>query len=273
MSSAPNQQLPRISNEVAASHEDLELFRRLLRVARFVQAHDIDDFSLYGNISTPPCADKVVGNQDPSLTQYSCDNGADGGFLRPGMMDNTTSIGNATRIDNDYDKGDDDEYDEDEDEEVAEAEEDSRNAAAILSQPAGLGNKAPQIPQLKQSNNQQHNTRAAAQRQCHQQQQPQRQQRTHAAVEKRYRSVVNSKIQQLSAIIPASDTFSLIDPNLVPEDQGAGVTQKVPSKSVVLDRAIQHINHLVSTYQQCETDRNELRRKLQLWLDETSSLR
>jgi Helix-loop-helix DNA-binding domain len=213
-------------------------------------------------------ADKVVGSQDPALTQYTCDNGADSGFSGPDLIGN--SIGHAAGMDDDYNNDNDDEYDDDEeDEEGEEAEEDNTNAAAIFSQPVGLSNKVPQISQRKQPNNPQNNTGAAAQHQRRQQQQ-QQQQRAHAAVEKRYRSAVNSKIQQLSALIPPSNTFSLIDQNAPPEDQGAGATQKVPTKSVVLDRAIQYINHLVSTYEQYEMERDELRRKLQLWLDETS---
>jgi len=161
-----------------------------------------------------------------------------------------------------------DEYDDDEeDEEGEEAEEDNTNGAAIYSHAVGLSNRAPQTSQRKQPNNPQNNTGPAAQRQRQQQQQ----QRAHAAVEKRYRSVVNSKIQQLNALIPPSNTFSPTDQNTPPEDQEAGATQKVPTKSVVIDRAIQYINHLVSTYEQYEAERDELRRKLQLWLDETSS--
>ncbi|RDL36345.1 uncharacterized protein BP5553_05697 [Venustampulla echinocandica] len=232
MSSASNDsnQLPRISlDECPTSREDFELFRRLLRVVRLLNARDIDDLG-----ATPP------------------------------------SIRHAAGMDNDYNNDNDDEYDDDDEDEDEEADEDSTNAGLIFSQPVGPGNKGPQIPQRQQPNTQQNNTGEGAQRQRHRQQQQQGQ-RAHAAVEKRYRSVINSKIQQLSASIPASNTFSLIDPNMPPEDQGAGTTQKVPTKSVVLDRAIQYINHLVSTYQQYETERNELRRKLQLWLDDTSS--
>lgn len=200
-------------------------------------------------------------------------------MIDPDLRGNTSqSIGHAAGNENNYNDNDDDYDDDYEDEDYddeyyqgEDMEEDQADGTAIFSQPARLGSKVPQTSQRKQTNNQQNNIGPSAQRQRHQQQQQQQQrQRAHAAVEKRYRSVVNSKIRQISALIPASDTFSLSDPNAPPEDQGAEATQKVPTKSVVLDRAIQYINHLVSSYQRNEMERNELRRKLQLWLDDTS---
>lgn len=228
-------------------------------------------------------ADTVVGNQDPSLTKYNLHTGPDCGFLGPDLVPNTPlSIGHAAGMDNDYNDNDDEcDDDDNEDKEGDKAKEDSPVTAALFSQPVGQGINAPYTSQRKQQNNQQENTRASAQRQRQQQQQqqqqPQQQQqqqpkeRRHAAVEKRYRSVLNSKIQQLDASIPALNTFSLTDSNAPPEDQGAGATQKVPTKSVVMDRAIQYLNHLVSTYEQYETERNELQRKLRLWLDDIPS--
>lgn len=59
----------------------------------------------------------MVGNQDPALTPYTCDNGADGGFLGPDFIGNTSrSIGHAAGMDNDYNIHNDDEYDDDDDE-------------------------------------------------------------------------------------------------------------------------------------------------------------
>ena len=225
----------------------------------------------------------MVWNKDSAFTQYNRDNGADSGMIDPDLIGNTSqSTGHAVGNENNYDNNDDeydDEDDEDEDYQGEEMEEDPADGTAIFSQPVGLGSKVPQTPQRKQTNNQQNNIGASAQRQRRQQQQKQQQQqqqqeqqqqRAHAAVEKRYRSVVNSKIRQLSALIPESNAFNPSDLNAPLEDQGAGAMQKVPTKSVVLERAIQYINHLVSSYEQTETERDKLRRKLQLWLDDTS---
>ena len=95
---------------------------------------------------------------------------------------------------------------------------------------------------------------------------------------------MNRKIQELNALIPASNTFSPIHSNAPPDNnQEAGgatltttatttttttATQETPTKSVVLDRAIHYLHHLVSTYEQYQKERNELRRGLQLWLDD-----
>jgi hypothetical protein len=43
--------------------------------------------------------------------------------------------------------------------------------------------------------------------------------------------------------------------------------QKVATKSVVLDWALQYMNNLVSTYQQYETESDDLRRRVQLFVD------
>ena len=50
MSSGSNQPPHTSSDEYAASREDLELFRRLLRVARLIKANDIDNLGGYPNI-------------------------------------------------------------------------------------------------------------------------------------------------------------------------------------------------------------------------------
>ena len=47
MSSASNQPPHVSSDEYAASREDLELFRRLLRVARLIKANDFDNLGWY----------------------------------------------------------------------------------------------------------------------------------------------------------------------------------------------------------------------------------
>lgn len=76
-------------------------------------------------------------------------------------------------------------------------------------------------------------------------------------------------------MIPASNTFSLADePSGSSLGENANTTDpaKQQTKSVVLDRAIQYIHHLVSTYEQYEAEQNNLRAKLQLWLDDTSLL-
>lgn len=42
-----SRQPPSISSDNAASREDLELFQRLLRVARLLKSGDVDDLCLY----------------------------------------------------------------------------------------------------------------------------------------------------------------------------------------------------------------------------------
>jgi hypothetical protein len=270
MASASNQSPRTTPHELAASHEDIELFRRLLRVARFVQAHDTGELSAFGS-SNPSAPNNEVGNQGSSPPQYPSDIAAGRGFVGHDLIGNAYSgIGNTTRIGDGYNNVN-ELYDNEDDEGAGIAEQESINPTAISSQSSTLVTNAPQISQSKELNNQTHNTKETPRNQRHQQQPQQQQQRAHAAVEKRYRSVINSKIQQLSALISASNSFSLIDSNALPEDQRTGMEPKVPSKSIILDRAIQHINHLVSTYEQYETESNELRAKLQLWLDETSS--
>jgi hypothetical protein len=104
---------------------------------------------------------------------------------------------------------------------------------------------------------------------------------------------LNRKIQQLNACIPESNTFT---PTLAPcqdaeilinaaaesigsqrqkgpeataraEKQESSSNNNTPTKSVVLDRAIQYVRHLVSTHEQYQTERSELRQRLQLWLN------
>jgi hypothetical protein len=92
---------------------------------------------------------------------------------------------------------------------------------------------------------------------------------------------MNRKIQELNALIPASNTFSPTHSSVPPDNNQASgdatiatttaaaatATQETPTKSVVLDRAIHYLHHLVSTYEQYQKERNELRQGLQLWLD------
>ncbi|KAM0343558.1 hypothetical protein ACHAPU_008453 [Fusarium lateritium] len=85
-------------------------------------------------------------------------------------------------------------------------------------------------------------------------------QRRHAAVEKRYRSVINSKIQQLNDLVPPSTA------------EPRPASGKAPTKAVVMDRALRHIDTLVSTYGEYEKERNELRQKLETWLDDFDTI-
>lgn len=178
---------------------------------------------------------------------------------------------NYDDYDDDHDDYDNDE-DDDDNEEGEAVREGSSNAAALLNQPV-IPNKtqSPKPSRPKQSGREQDSGGAAPTRRRPRQRPDQQQhQRPHAAVEKRYRSVVNSKIQQLRASIPPSITFSPIHANTPPESRAAEAVQEMPTKSIVLDRATQYINHLVATYEQYETERTELRRKLQFWLDNIS---
>lgn len=115
------------------------------------------------------------------------------------------------------------------------------------------------------------------QQQRQREQEQQQQQRDHAVVEKRYRSVINSKIQQLNDIIPPSNRFDPADTSVEPghpEGQDVKIkgAQKTPTKSVVLDRALQYLTHLVSTYQQYEKERDDLRRRIQSFVDDVLPL-
>ena len=115
------------------------------------------------------------------------------------------------------------------------------------------------------------------QQQRQREQEQQQQQRDHAVVEKRYRSVINSKIWQLNDIIPPSTKFDPADTPVEPghyEDQDAKIkgAQKTPTKSVVLDRALQYLNHLVSTHHQYEKERDDLRRRIQSFVDDVLPL-
>lgn len=109
--------------------------------------------------------------------------------------------------------------------------------------------------------------------QSHRQRQQYQQQRKHATVEKRYRNGINSKIQKLSHLIPASNTFNPADPHHESAENNDAIegAQKVPTKSVVLDKAIQYINHLVATHEQYETEQQELKRRLEIWLEDDAS--
>lgn len=169
----------------------------------------------------------------------------------------------ATGTYDDYHANGDDDEDEDDEEKLGGEAEGSQSAAVIFCLPAGPRNETARLSRCKQPSIPQKDIKISIEQQ---------QQRPHAAVEKRYRSDMNSKIQQLNDSIPASNTFSLVGPKVSPKDYMVGAPQKVPTKSVVLDRAMQYINHLAFTYEQYETECNELRRKLQFWLDNVSTV-
>ena len=275
--SSSSRQLSSISPEATASREDLELFQRLLRVARLLNNHDLGDLCTY-SITPRPCApvESTPGNQTPSLNHAGHIGASDG---RQGSSDNGNT---SSRVEQDagtdmtYDDYDDDEYDDD-DEEGEESREGSTNAVGRSDQLVIPNNINSSQPSRRKASSKRQNspdpalTRRRRRQRPDQQQQQQQYERPHAAVEKRYRSVVNSKIQQLRASIPPSNTFSPTDANTPPESRAAEAAQEMPTKSIVLDSATQYINHLVATYQQYETERTELRRKLQLWLDNISA--
>lgn len=90
--------------------------------------------------------------------------------------------------------------------------------------------------------------------------------RPHAAVEKRYRRTVNTKLQQLHASIPASEKFVLSSDR---DDQvPAPNDTEQAAKPVVLDKAIQYITHLLSTYRTYENDIQQLRRQVRDLVEE-----
>lgn len=93
--------------------------------------------------------------------------------------------------------------------------------------------------------------------------------RPHAAVEKRYRRTVNTKLQQLYASIPASGKFEIrddyqIEMNSVNESEQA-------AKPAVLDKAIQYVSHLVETYHKYDQDIRELRKQVRELVEEDDS--
>ncbi|KAI5468186.1 hypothetical protein BGZ63DRAFT_419815 [Mariannaea sp. PMI_226] len=251
---------------LAASREDFELFRRLMRVARLMELQD----------------GTALVNQDCSLTTYTPHTRPNSGFLQSNIIPNTPlGIEEVVSMENDYNYEDEDEDDDSDhdDKEVEEASEGSPITEALFSPSIGLGVAAARNSQSTSGDSQQGITRTPAQRRRQQQQQQQQQkrrkqmtqeqprQRQHAAVEKRYRSVLNSKIQQLNELIPSSNTYCLPGSGQSQENQRAGETDRVPTKAIVLDRALQYMNNLVSTYEQYERERNELRSKMQAWLD------
>lgn len=85
--------------------------------------------------------------------------------------------------------------------------------------------------------------------------------RPHAAVERRYRSVINNKIQQLYDAIPESGVFvpSIERPLAISEP--AAQKKERPSKYTVLERAVQYIDHLRNTFQQYEAEDEALRQR------------
>jgi len=83
--------------------------------------------------------------------------------------------------------------------------------------------------------------------------------RPHAAVERRYRSVINDKIQQLYDTIPESGVFvPLIERPLAASEPELPKKER-PSKFTELERAVQYIDHLRKTFQQYEAEDEALR--------------
>ncbi|KAK4185849.1 hypothetical protein QBC35DRAFT_502805 [Podospora australis] len=305
--------LPRNSPGLGASNggdNDVELFLRLLRVVRRLDAQD----------------NSILGSFDASSSQPPRRDGK--GSSRQRRAQGTKRQRKARQVipseDDDFDEDDDlddlDEEtddDEDEDEEYYEEDEDhydqgegessiedklardltihvatsssssdSRSAngkstaskrksrhsqrKSITKPPATRSQRRQQQEQQQQQSQQHQRQRKKPEEQL--QQQPQRH---HAVVEKRYRSVINSKIQQLSELIPPTHTFSTSG---LPQDQQERHDQdanskglaKADTKSAVLDRALQYLNHLVSTYQQYENEREDLRRKIQLFVGDVA---
>lgn len=91
--------------------------------------------------------------------------------------------------------------------------------------------------------------------------------RPHAAVEKRYRRTVNTKLQQLHAAIPPSGSFSL-DPSERARSSTDDSEPEQAAKPVVLDKAIQYTTHLIGTYRKYDDDIKMLRQQVREWLGE-----
>lgn len=87
-------------------------------------------------------------------------------------------------------------------------------------------------------------------------------------MEKRYRSVINSKIKQLNDLVPPSNTYSTPEDGKQLAERDPCEVEKVPTKAVVLDRALQYINNLVATYEKYEKERDDIHGRLKTWLDE-----
>ncbi|KAK8867696.1 hypothetical protein PGQ11_006274 [Apiospora arundinis] len=313
MSSA-NRSLPQSQPGDAVSREDFELLQRFLRVARLLQDQNvnIDPALTQQNHRYLESEHTVPITNNTSRTPPNVGQSASGAHP-------VHSIDVAGSYDEEED-----EYDENDDLVGAE-EDDSYGEETRMPQSVNTRSSAQRQRQQQQQQHQQQQrrqqdqqTREANGQQRQQQQEqegrlqrggkppppPSHQQqgqqsrhppsqnrwpRPHAAVEKRYRSVLNSKIQQLSAAMPASNTFdpaaaasSSSSSSSPPPPPGTSASRapgpagqqpaKAETKPVVLDRAIHYVNHLVATYEQYESEQDLLRRKLQLWLDDAASL-
>lgn len=217
----------------------------------------------------------------PSIRTGNAPRNIAGGLVSRADDDATHGSGNgepsSCASSSEYDDSEEEYYeDDDELQQQGEAELDVSTSTRIREQDAQRPSRQPRSHR-RQPTTRQSSTRAAtataAQRRRQQQQPKPKPPRAHAAVEKRYRSMVNSKIQQLNALIPASNIFTpdgsdepgaSEEPQRGTEELGS---QKMPTKSVVLDRGLQYTNHLIATYERYEAEGNELRRKLQQWLD------
>ena len=91
--------------------------------------------------------------------------------------------------------------------------------------------------------------------------------RAHAVVEKRYRHTINEKIFQLNERIPNFDGSAV-------EGQNTNRTAKDRlTKSAVLDRAANYVDHLVRNCEDYEEQCKNIRRTAHHWLKEMESSR
>jgi len=93
--------------------------------------------------------------------------------------------------------------------------------------------------------------------------------RPHAATEKKYRVVVNAKVQQLNALIPPSGLFLPKASNAYQTTSYQKPEQTAP-KPVVLDKAIQYVEHLVQVSERYDSEMNDLVSQVQGWLTHAS---
>ncbi|KAK6853643.1 helix-loop-helix DNA-binding domain-containing protein [Apiospora arundinis] len=312
MSSA-NRSLPQSQPGDAVSREDFELLQRFLRVARLLQDQNvnIDPALTQQNHRYPESEHTVPITNNTSRTPPSVGQSASGAHPV-----------HSVDVAGSYDE-EEDEYDENDDLVGAEEDdsygEETRMPQSVNTRSSAQRQRQQQQQQQQQQRRQQDQQTREANGQQRQEQQEQEERlqrggkpppppshqqqgqqsrhppsqnrwpRPHAAVEKRYRSVLNSKIQQLSAAMPASNTFdpsvaasSSLSSSSPPPPPGTSASRapgpagqqpaKAETKPVVLDRAIHYVNHLVATYEQYESEQDLLRRKLQLWLDDAASL-
>ncbi|KAL4912843.1 hypothetical protein BDW62DRAFT_206086 [Aspergillus aurantiobrunneus] len=241
-----------MNSEYAASREGFELFRRLLRVARLLDANKFDE--LYPQGALTPSPSIRTGNTPRNIAGVNVGGGDD-------EATHGSDPGDLSSSSSEFDDSDEEYYEDDDKLQLqGEVEPDVSTSARISEQTPSVTLRSldPTADNRPRGNPE----KKKPKRPC-----------PHAAVEKRYRPMVNSKIQQLNALIPASNMFTpgISDGSGAAEGPGRGAeemgSQKMPTKSVVLDRGLQYTNHLIAKYERCETEGNELRRKLQQRLD------